>query len=120
MTIDPKEFELGEDVTDQVVRSKAPGLVVSARLDREDATRLFALAKRTDRTPSQISREALRRYLAEADKAAVFQGEATWTATGIWLSNAKPGMVTGALKTWHTKIVGPTTPSTAHIVSPLH
>lgn len=111
MTLDPTEFELGEDVTEHVKRSRSPGLVVSARLDREDARRLFALAKKTDRTPSQIAREALRRYIADSEKAPVFGGEATFGTAGVWLSDTRPLKLTGSLVHWQTRtVVGTKTP----------
>src|SRR5688572_9225406 len=110
MTLDPKDFELGEDVTDQVVRAKAPGLVVSARLDREDAKRLFALAKKTDRTPSQIAREALRRYLADTEQAAIFHGETMFANEGVWISQGKRIMATGTAMMTGVQILNPTPP----------
>lgn len=98
MAHDPNEFVLGDDVTDLVKRSPSPGLVVSARLDREDAKRLFALAKKTDRTPSQIAREALRRYLTDAERTPVFQGNVTIIPGGVWLANSKPMHITDSLE----------------------
>ena len=117
MTIDPKEFVLGEDVTEHVKRTKTPGLVVSARLDRDDAKRLFALAEKTDRTPSQIAREALRRYITDAETSPVFQGKAMIGTVGVWLSDALPMQVTGPQGHWYTqKVVEVNLPPGVHII----
>ncbi len=83
MAIDPSEFILGEDVTELVARTPSPGLVVSARLDRSDSQRLLAVARETSRTVSQVTREAIHRYLSEYEKDRRFQVEATWTTSGV-------------------------------------
>lgn len=68
MALDPKDYPLGEEIAEAQIERKEPGLVVSARLDRSDARRLIALAKATDRTLSQVVREAIGQYLDRADR----------------------------------------------------
>ena len=64
MTLDPKSFLVGEDVTEQFAPApKAPGMVISVRLGKEDAERLLALAAESHRTVSQVARDALHQYL---------------------------------------------------------
>src|SRR5205823_5557975 len=64
MTIDPSEFEPGEDVTHLVERRKKPaGVVVSVRLDPERADALENLAEQVGKTISQVAREALNAYI---------------------------------------------------------
>lgn len=65
MTVfDPNAYELGEDVTDTVEKSKkAGGMVVSVRLSRDEADRLVEYAEQNDRTVSQVARLALRQFL---------------------------------------------------------
>jgi predicted transcriptional regulator len=115
MTLDSKDFEIGEDVTDHVVRSKTPGLVVSARLDREDAKRLFALAKEMDRTPSQLAREALRRYMADAERAAIIHGQTVFTNQGVWISEGRQIVATDTVMIG-VQIMNPTPPFKGYIV----
>lgn len=62
---DPAEYELGEEVTSQFEKAKAPpGMVVSVRLERDDAKALLKEARETEHTVSQIARLAIRHYLA--------------------------------------------------------
>lgn len=59
-----EEFEAGENVTDQFASPKRPsGIVISVRLDPQDADRLVDHAEATGRTLSQVGREAIRDYL---------------------------------------------------------
>ena len=76
MTLDPSQFELGEDVTAQFEppTKKKSGIVVSVRLSPEDADELLSLSEKTDRTVSQVAREAIRRYLAGTSHPAVLGG----------------------------------------------
>lgn len=63
MTLEREEYELGEDVTHEFEPSKAPGIVVSLRLGRDDADRLLRFAAETERTVSQVARLAIRDFL---------------------------------------------------------
>jgi hypothetical protein len=83
------EHELGEDVTDRVTR-KDQGLVVSVRLDREDSARLTAIAKKSDRTLSQIARAALKDYIVRAETSSLFGGQVTIVTGGVLLSEGLP------------------------------
>ena len=88
MALNPKDYILGEDLTAQVER-KTPGLVVSARLDPEDATRLLAIARQSGRTVSQIAREALRKYITESEQGYLFKGETVLVNNFIVLSQPR-------------------------------
>lgn len=61
----PEEFELGEDITEQFEAPKRSrsGIVVSVRLEPDDADRLTELAEATGRTVSQVARAAIHDYL---------------------------------------------------------
>jgi len=80
------DYILGEDITDEIERVKRPGLVVSARLDHADAARLLALARATNRTVSQVAREAIKLFIAQSESNGRLQVEATWTDGGVVLS----------------------------------
>lgn len=60
-----KDFEIGEEITD-VRRGPRNGAVISVRLSAEEADRLHDIAESTERTVSQIAREALSEYIRSA------------------------------------------------------
>lgn len=91
------DYILGEDVTDQFERPRNHGLVVSTRLERADARRLMRLAERSNQTVAQIAREAIKRYISEAERAARFQIEATWTEAGVLLAPESPRRSSGPI-----------------------
>ena len=58
--VEKSEFELGEEVTELVQRPRRkPGVVISVRIEADDAKRLFALAEKRDQTVSDVAREAI-------------------------------------------------------------
>ncbi len=65
MNMHRTDFEIGEEITD-VRRAPRSGVVISVRLSAEEADRLHDIAESTDRTVSQVAREALSGYLRSA------------------------------------------------------
>ncbi len=63
MTINPDEFEPGTNVTARVRGEKSHGLVISVRLNQEDADALLELAESSGRTLSDLGRMAVRTML---------------------------------------------------------
>ncbi len=98
--VEPTDYELGEDVTDLVERPTRPAsLVVSARLERDDAERLLAMARKTNRTLSQIAREALRQYIADSDRGQPLPAP-TWSEAGVMLAPSATSRTAGSEAAW--------------------
>ena len=75
--LEPEEFEAGENVTDEVRRSKPGGIVVSVRLSREDSAKLVDLAEDSGKTVSQIARQAIRIFVSQCGQRPTFVPEIT-------------------------------------------
>ncbi|MBI4317411.1 MAG: hypothetical protein HY675_02885 [Chloroflexi bacterium] len=75
--LEPEDFEAGENVTDQVRRSKPGGIVVSVRLMPEDSVKLVDLAEESGQTISQVARQAIRSFLSRRAQHPVFAPEIT-------------------------------------------
>jgi hypothetical protein len=58
--------ELGEEITEDVQIRRGAGIVVSARLSREEAEQLQILAQLSGKSISEIARDALRMSLRNA------------------------------------------------------
>ncbi|MGE0600318.1 MAG: ribbon-helix-helix protein, CopG family [Dehalococcoidia bacterium] len=89
MRTKPTDYELGDDVTDRANR-RDQGIVVSVRLDPEEGQRLTAIAKKSDRTLSQIVRAALKDYIIRAETSSLFGGQVTIVTGGVLLSESLP------------------------------
>ena len=77
MNVEPEEFEAGENVTDQVRRNKASGIVVSVRLAPEDSIKLIDLAEESGKTVSQVARQAIRSFISQCGRRPSFVPEIT-------------------------------------------
>ena len=77
MSIEPEEFEAGENVTDQVRRNKPSGIVISVRLTPEDSIKLVDLAEESGKTVSQVARQAIRSFIAQSARPPTFVPEIT-------------------------------------------
>ncbi len=64
MTDSLEDFDPGEDVTDQFVIQRKPGMVVSVRLDAQDSQKLLTYADETGYTVSQIARQAIHSFFS--------------------------------------------------------
>lgn len=69
MTSERDQYREGEDVTSQVAITKEPGMVVSVRLEGDEARQLRRYARDTERTVSEVARLAIRNFF-EAEAAA--------------------------------------------------
>ncbi len=78
-----EEFEAGENVTGQVRRNRAGGIVVSVRLTQEDSARLVGLAEDSGKTVSQIARQAIRAFLSQHWERPVFVPEITGSMPNV-------------------------------------
>jgi len=101
------EYKAGANVTDRVVRRQSPGMVVSVRLDARDARRLRHYAKDTERTVSEVSRLAIRRFLDSEESFSQYRalqipivdGQFTWALSAssrtytAWAP--RPELITG-------------------------
>src|SRR3989304_3325946 len=86
MNTGSQEFEVGENVTDEIVdyrQSRSSGIVVSVRLAPEDSTKLIILAEESGKTVSQIARQAIRSFISRAIQPPRFAPEITGNMPGI-------------------------------------
>lgn len=79
MNLNPDQNRPGKDITDQEERGAAPGIVVSVRLDRDDARRLLRYGRETAHTVSEVARLAIRSFL---DTEEAFSGLTSMTV--VW------------------------------------
>lgn len=91
MNTEPEEFEVGENITDQVDRrSRSSGIVVSVRLAPEDSAKLIDLAEESGKTVSQIARQAIRSFISHGRQHPTFVPEITGTALGVEITAFVP------------------------------
>ncbi|MBI2908308.1 MAG: CopG family transcriptional regulator [Chloroflexi bacterium] len=83
MNIEPEEFEAGENVTNQVRRSKPAAIVVSVRLSPEDSVKLIDLAEASGKTVSQVAREAIRLFMSQSGQRPTFVPEITGNTPNV-------------------------------------
>lgn len=82
-SLEPEEFEAGENVTNQVRRNKPGGIVVSVRLTPEDSVRLVDLAEDSGKTISQVARQAIRAFLSHLGQRPIFVPEITGSMPNV-------------------------------------
>jgi len=89
MSIDPEQFEVGDEPIDVERRPRA-GVVVSIRLSPDEADRLQELAAERNMTLSRLGREAIVRLLEGGHEpvrvSAIFMN---WTAMSTYPGNLK-------------------------------
>jgi len=98
------EFQPDEDVTEEFEKPRrSGGMVVSTRIDAEDADKLVALAEESGRTVSQVARQAIRAFVAFGTRRPEAQ-EVTATAdvdagVGLMVRTEGTGTATYGMKT---------------------
>lgn len=81
--MEPEDFEAGENMTDQVQKSKPMGIVVSVRLTPEDSDKLVDLAEESGKTVSQLVRQAVRSFLSHRGQRPTFAPEITGSRPNV-------------------------------------
>ncbi len=105
------DYELGDQPI-EVERRPRSGVVISVRLSAEEADLLSDVAEANGKTVSQVTREALTRYLREPVKSA--QQTPSWTGTSTGSSNLEITSGPSAPKTRGQMIDPATLIRTAH------